>query len=181
MTIYTIHTVELYKKLTLEKRLVNDGKYFDDLTCDVFLPHYEWMANQMQLHGHKKSEDAKYPFWGWYKYSQKKVKPDLRCGGLQKRGMESVCLQLELPDEKVFLSNFDTWHYILNNHPIFPEDEEFDNQYQKYKSLPLEEQEIVKLQTWKKVFSDFGNSPIQATFWELCIDDVVNVNYFKAR
>ena len=181
MTIYTIHPIELYNKLTLEKRLVNDGKYFDDFTCDVFLPHYEWMANQMLLRGIKKSEDTKYPFWGWYKYSSKKAKPDLRNAGLHKRGTECVCLQLELPDEKILLSNFDTWHNILNNHPIFPEDEDFDNQYQKYESLPSKEQEFFKLQTWEKVFTDFADSPIQATFWELCIDDAVNVKYFKAR
>lgn len=184
MTLYTIHPSSLYEKLLAEKTLVNTGCFQDEVT-EHFLPYYEWMANQMVLHGLKRPENnlkevAKYPFWAWFKYSESKSRPDLRHAGHEKRGTECVCLELEISEDEVLLSNFDTWNCVLNNHPVFP-DEEWDKCYKEFKLLPAAEQESVKKLSWERIFSDLKGSPIQATFWKLELNTVREVHYFIAN
>ncbi|MCR4712913.1 MAG: DUF3841 domain-containing protein [Treponemataceae bacterium] len=180
MLLYTIQPVELYEKLLAEKTLVNTGNFFDDFTRETFVRSYDWMVCQIIARGIEKPENAKYPFWAWYKYSVEKAKPDLRHAGHAPRGTECVCLELVLPDNSVLLSNFDLWHFVLNNRPIFLE-ENWDQLCDEFDSFPLDKQEMVKQKSWETIFSDFDDSPIQATFWELCIEDIVNVKYFRAR
>ena len=184
MTLYTIHSSALYEILLAEKTLVNTGNYMDDV-AEAFLPYYEWMADQMVLYGLERPENnsgeaAKYPFWAWYKYSDSKTKPDLRHAGHAPRGTNCVCLELELPENDVLLSNFDSWNCVLNNHPVFPA-ETWDSDYENFKLLPVKEQELMKKKTWQSIFSDFLNNPVQATFWKLDLETIRDVRFFKAR
>ena len=125
-------------------------------------------------------DGAAYPFWGWYRYSSLMVKPDLRQGGHAPRGTSCICVELELPEDSVLLSNFDSWGCILSGYPVLPE-EEWDRYYDEFKALPPEEQQKVKLQTWEKIFSEFDDSPIQGVFWKLEMANVRNARFFKAK
>lgn len=49
------------------------------------------------------------PIWFWFS-----PKPDLRHRAHLPRGEQAVRLELELPRETVLLSDFDTWHCVLN-------------------------------------------------------------------
>lgn len=179
MILYSIQSAKLYEKLLMEKMLINSGDFLDDTTND-FARSYNWMAEQMEFHGLSKPAGAVYPFWGWYKYNLQKAKPDLRHAGHAPRGTRCVCLELELPDVAVLLSNFDTWHCILNDYPVLT-DEDWERQYNEFKSLQSEEQRKKKIKSWQQIFSDFGKSPVQAVFWKLEIDAVRTVRFFTAQ
>ena len=179
MILYTIQTAEMYEKLLKEKELTNNGEFLSDFGKD-FCCQYKWMAEQMKLRGIKQVLAAKYPFWAWYKYSTKKNKPDLRQAGHALRGTNCVCMELELAEDSVLLSNFDLWHCVLNDMPVFAEDE-WDDSYAAYKKQSSEEQARIKNQSWEKIFTDFSDSPVQATFWQLRLDDVKSVQFFTAR
>lgn len=179
MILYTIQSAKLYEKLLTKKRLINSGYFRDDITND-FARSYNWMAEQMELHGLSRPAGAVHPFWGWYKYNLQKAKPDLRHAGHAPRGTRCVCLELELPETVVLLSNFDTWHCVLNDYPVLS-NEDWERQYNKFKLLQPEEQRKKKIKSWQNIFSDFEGSPVQAVFWKLELDTVRTVRFFTAR
>ena len=179
MLLYTIQPETLYEKLLKEKELTNNGTFLSDFGKD-FCCKYEWITKQMRLHGIDQPHDAKYPFWAWYKYSSKKNKPDLRHAGHAIHGTKCVCLELAISDNDVLLSNFDLWHCVLNDMPVF-EEADWDSSYAAYKALSIKEQFIIKEKSWEKIFTDFYDSPIQATFWQLTFQNVREVRFFTAR
>lgn len=181
MIVYSIQSANMYELLLHDKHLINNGNIVDPFTIEYHFKFYTWMSTQMDIHGISRDKDkAKYPFWAWYKYSKNKQKPDLRHTGLAPKGTECVLLELEIPDKDVLLSNFDRWNCILNDYPIF-DDENWDAMYNKYKKLSIEDQQKVKEESWQSVFLDLKNGPIQATFWELNIDSVRSVKTFIAK
>ena len=179
MQLYTIQPENLYEKLLKEKEITNNGDFLSDFGKD-FSGQYKWMAEQMLLHGIKKTQGAKYPCWAWYKYSTKSNRPDLRHAGHAVRGTKCVCMELAIPDKAVLLSNFDLWHCVLNDMPVF-EEADWDSSYAAYKALSIKEQFKIKEKSWEKIFTDFYDSPIQATFWQLTFQNVREVRFFTAR
>jgi hypothetical protein len=102
-----------------------------------------------------------------------------------------VCLELELPDHEVLLSDEENWHIVLNNCFYSKADNEADdeNEWEWLHSLSPEKQEAEKRKSWEKVF---GIEPlnsgwsvqgrfVQATFWELRLSDVVSVRHFGKK
>ena len=60
------------------------------------------------------------------------------------------------------------------------------NEYEWFDSLSDEEKEIVKRKSWEQIFDvihEDGTTTmyIQATFWELRLEYVKNVRFFKGR
>lgn len=53
--------------------------------------------------------DGSYPVWLWTK------KPDLKAEGHFAKGTKAVCLTVEIPDEKVLLSDIFAWHCVLSD------------------------------------------------------------------
>lgn len=146
------------------------------------------------------------PIWAWYQWEGQRRKPDLRSSGHLPRDEQGVRLELEIAAERVLLSDFDLWHYVLN-YWYLPENEEAGEAFEKklaqcslsvYKcdhQNPLPHahyrQKIEK--SWEKVFDiDWSDrrhaiaSPprqksIQATLWEIRPADVVSAKEFTAR
>lgn len=90
-------------------------------------------------------------------------------------------LTIEIDANLVLLSDFDLWHYVLNNNYLptnFSENE---------KKVSRESREL----SWDKIFDlDFASPMIaesrskkiiQATFWELTAAQVVAIQPFIAR
>ena len=96
-----------------------------------------------------------------------------RYGG--ERGTPIVLLSIDVPDNRVLLSDFDMWHVILNDGylPLYGKDDIED---------PSEDE---KLKSWENVFcvdieTDWWNAPksTQATFWELKKEWVLKAEHF---
>lgn len=125
----------------------------------------------------------------WYKFDGKNKKPDIRKKECY-YNEDMVCLELELPDNKVLLSDEELWHCPLNNAPIILEedDEVWDRRYNWYQSLEQTTKQSEIEKTWAYCFDVSGQLKlytsglwIQATFWELCLADVKDVRYVKSR
>ena len=118
----------------------------------------------------------------------KHKKPDLRgerwCYG---PGEESyACIEFEVPDDQVLLSDFDVWHIVLCYSLIFESEEESNRQESYYDSLSPEAQKVYKEKNWERVFETTPldnhwikrGSWVQATVWELRKDMICDVRFF---
>jgi len=171
-----------------------------------FLVAYDWMVRQMEyrLAASRPSEESM-PIWGWRRLGDRR-KPDLRTSGHLPKGVRGVRVECRVENNQVLLSDFELWHYVLN-YWYLPKSEKDGESFDKklacaglsvydcshHKRLPdvTLHREVEK--SWERIFdlswSDPGNHIvpsekdrwIQATAWELLLDDVVESTEFVAR
>ncbi len=140
-----------------------------------FLSGYEWMRIQMNKHIGSVTPGNPYPLWAWYQ------------------------AKFEKDRSEVLLSDFELWHFVLNQSFLAKSMYKF-NQFEKrlyrgfgtsnFSKLPLAVQNEIK-ESWEKIFdlnfhakdidSPRANKQIQATFWELNMNEVIQVDRFTAR
>jgi hypothetical protein len=172
MILWTIQTEDVYQKL------LQDKIYYCDINKSIlceeesFRTAYGWMSNQMKI---KIPSNVKYPIWAWHSRDGKYKKPDLRQSGHAARGTKLVCIEIDVPDNEVLLSDFDKWHFVLNDFYCGDDEDLFYN-------LTEEQQKIEKEKSWNKIFDITEESEyIQATFWVLRLDQVRNVRHFISK
>ena len=132
---------------------------------------------------------VKYPVWAWYKQGGKRAKPDLRRErwGYGPGDEEYCCIEIDLPNEQVLLSDFDAWSIILNNGLLSESEEEDSLLDSQYDSMPSAQQQLFKRENWNRVFDltpvhcdwIIRGEWIQATFWVLKKEDVRSVVFFR--
>lgn len=140
-----------------------------------FLFAYDWMRNRMReripnFTGH-------YPVWAYVE------KPDLRRSGFGKKGQREVLLTLDVPDERVVLTDMDDWHYALNQWYLHLDDKDNsdDAMIDKYWDAPLTE----KVQSWNHMFHP-DRKRANEPYYQACIDrvyvhEVRSARHFTAR
>jgi hypothetical protein len=172
--------------------VLQDGKYQCDptlMSMPEFTDAYDWLAHQMANKIGLPPEGVRYPVWAWYSQNGKHKKPDLRTErwGYGPGDEDYVCLELEVPDDKVLLSDFDSWHAVLNGSWIADSEAEWDEMESKFDSMTGEEKRRFLTQNWERVFdtSPVNNdwmsrgSWVQATFWTLEREYVRKVRHFR--
>jgi len=91
-------------------------------------------------------------------------------------------------NEQVLLSDFHTWHFVLNGWPISDTEEEADRVdawletvtgEEKRAFLELNGERIFEIEPFDNGYTSRGDD-IQATFWELKKEYVVGVKHFTA-
>ena len=103
-------------------------------------------------------------------------------------GERFVCIELEIPDGLVLLSDFHMWHFVLNRWPISDTEEEANRLDKFLESAEQDKAEVFLRQNWERVFdiTPFENEwtsrgdYIQSTFWELKYEYVKKVRSFSA-
>ncbi|MBL8209865.1 MAG: DUF3841 domain-containing protein [Bryobacterales bacterium] len=96
---------------------------------------YQWMMGQMKqrISGY----GGGWPIWFWHT-----PKPDLRRSAHLPKGTRGVRLELEIPACRALLSDFESWHCVLNNgYLALSEDSDIDNPTQQQKEA-----------SWSRVF-----------------------------
>lgn len=191
MRLWTMQPVEVYDILMRDGIFIcNPAKVPEP----SFIDRYGWLVKKLNEKD-LKPVHVDYPIWSWYRFNGKEKKPDLRHSCYGCRGDKMVCIELDVPDEKVLLSDFDLWHFPLNDwwldncfHDGYGE-EEYDRNHEWFKSLYKEEQRKEKEKSWEQIFniepfeSDWisRGKYVQAVFWELKMEYVKKVQYFTAR
>ncbi len=188
MILWTIQSENVYN-LILEA-----GIYHCDKSSSVMGKHlgdsYEWLSEQMKERIGDPPTGVIYPVWGWYQWEGLRKKPDLRRERWSNgsKGERFVCMEIDIPDEKVLLSDFDQWSIVIIDGLISYSREEDDTLEQQYSLLSRQEKIRYKHENWERIFdltpmnNDWvikGDS-IQATFWELCREQVKDVRFFTA-
>jgi len=188
MKLWTIQPLSLYKQLQTKGILHCDGSLSEHLQSEAFVNAYSWLAEQMENRISPPPSGVKFPFWAWHTLNWRHKRPDLRCAEFRNFAEPMVCLELELPDHEVLLSDEENWHIVLNNSFYSNADNEADdeNEWEWLHSLSLEKQEVEKRKSWERVFDveplnsgwNIRGRFVQATFWELRLSDVVSVRHF---
>ena len=186
MILWTIQPERVYELVQRE------GVYRCDLRKsgmeDYADPQYNWLVEQMKKRIGPPPEGVKYPVWAWYQWRKGRKKPDLRWERwyCTPKGARFFRLEIEIPDDKVLLNDFDAWIIILND-GLISYDEEEDNKLDKiYASLPPEAKKKMRNKNWERVFDltpyntewMLRGECIQATFWELRKEQIRKVTMF---
>lgn len=194
-TIWTILPESTWLEFQKRKILIPEIKHVEQ----EFLEGYNWMKLWMnKLIGQPRIRMG-YPCWSWYQYlDSRRRRPDLRSSGFLPKNTIGYRVELNKSNKEILLSDFELWHYVLNKWYL-PESEEdamrFETENQsKYGDIDsqslfnLEKSKIVK--SWERIFDmnfcaenismPFEEKSIQATFWELKFEEIVNVDRFTA-
>lgn len=193
MILWTIQPIEVWDELNKKGYFVcnpEKADYISDKDWN-FKKSYDWLVMQMCQKIGGPPKGVSYPIWAWHTRDWQHKKPDLRNVGLGNKGEKSVCLEIEIPDNQVLLSDFDAWHFVLNDWYFdnSNSEEEWDRLHKKFDKLSFDKQKIVKENSWQKVFDirPYKNEwfqrgrYIQATFWVLYLSQVKDVRFFTAR
>ena len=188
MRVWTIQPLVLYNRLKEERILHCDLNLSDYKEEGQFVSAYDWMSDQMKKRIGQLPEGVRYPFWAWHTLNWENKKPDLRKTEFRSYSEASVCLELEIPENQVLLSDEENWHFVLNN--WFFSDSDNEEDYNKdegwFDALPQDVQQYEKKKSWEKIFNVAPSETkwhrcgcfIQATFWELRLEQIVAVRYF---
>jgi hypothetical protein len=189
MRLWTVQDKAAYDDLCKKGVLHCDKALVEWVKDDFFKRSYDWLVSEMRERIGESPDGVEYPIWAWYLLSGKNVKPDFRRMEFRNYEGEQYIIEVEIPDEDVLLSDEEMWHLILNDGYFakgagkIDGGTEFDEDDAWFDSLPPDEQECVKHESWKKVF-DKNCCPwdfVQETFWELRKDQVVSVRKFYGR
>ena len=187
MKLWTIQPWEVWELLQYtgiyqcDPTRVTMSAYFDE--------KYRCLNRKMTTRIGSPPQGVIYPVWAWYKQNGRHCKPDLRS---ERRGCGSenenyTCIELEVPENQVLLSDFDIWHIILNDGLISDSEEESQAQEALYNALSAAQKRAYKDKTWERVFdvSPLKNGWticgewVQATCWDLRREFILSVRFFR--
>ncbi len=187
--LWTIQPWEVWEEFQSKGILRGDGRRVDP----EFRFAYKWMMGQMK----KRLPDytGRYPIWVWCY-----PKPDLRRNGYLPAKRSGVRIECLIPQARVLLSDFDTWHCVLNPDYIGlsqGEEEvwqerllqmEWRNCFERYQKLPPNLKEWME-ESWERIF---GLEELNASKWtgpiryiqgvleEIYIGEVARIKIFTA-
>lgn len=132
-----------------------------DPDWDYFKEPYNWMREQMIARSILPPQDHQdiYPLWAWRdhvvafeEWARHKRRPKFW-------GPQNVLLEVDIPDNQVLLSDYELWHLVLNGSHATPEER-------------AEWPRLVLDLSWEDPYYRSANPLVQATFWELRMDQV---------
>ena len=203
MKCQSIITEEEYQELLKGELFTNDKKSLNEGTIDnetVWLIAYDWMADKLE----KKTgiRPYRWPRWVWIKWEGKEEHFNVgNCLSDSFTVGDFVLLTLDIPEERLLLSDFDLWHHPLNGWAAI-EDREEDNAFEQWREdnhLPwfiFDENEVkdcdknlvkkardIIIKSWDNIFdltkeNDFSRckneeKTIQGVCWEFYPEDVI--------
>ncbi len=190
MQLWTIHSLAVWEILQRDKVLRATREHvIQNWEGDFMLRPYDWLRERMVERVGTPPEPDIYPMWTYFQYwDAQQRRPDLRRIRHQyPRGKRQVLLELKVDEGRVLLSDHGDWHYVLNDY-YFPTSEADSDAFENA-NHPEEVARAMKLESWQKCLDlDFHepyvSSPrdekrIQATMWELRLEDVVRVRQFE--
>ena len=185
MRLWTIQPKSWYESLCADGIIHCDPAKAEMIAEGWFKKPYAWMAGQMRERIGPPPEGVIYPIWAWHTYQWEHRRPHSEEGYAEGYGEEPVCIEIEIPDGQVLLSDEENWCFVLNDsyYPDATCDEEYDREMAAYDALAPEEALRVKLASWQKVFNvdrldskwERRGCYIQGCFWELRLEQVIGV------
>lgn len=168
-TFWTIQTSSAWQKSKKSGVLVGARQY----VWEEFIKPYQWMMAQM--HKHLPNYTGEYPIWLWTK------RPDLRKSGHLPKGEVGVLLIVEIDNNRVLLSDFQAWHFVLSD-ATFTFEDSHDNPNTILNNIPKEE-------SWQSIFDfnllrnhpDWGEISYQGVSGAIQINEVKFIREFRAR
>lgn len=162
---------EVYRCCPKKSELLWDGQW-----DPMFLPAYQWMADRLEEVDPERP--CEFPVWGWHSIPTEDLFTTAREHGL-------TILTVDIPEEKVLLSDITAFDSVINNVPHLTQVQErswfsahgwdwrtaTDDQWEKFYAW-TDSMEAEKESTWEQIPGSRGMFT-QAVFWELRPDQVV--------
>lgn len=186
MRLWSIQPAEIADDVASGRRFVSDPKLADCYNLDEsFTSSYHWLISEMEQRI-PRPKDVEIPIWAWHTNYGAQLRPDRRRSMFKNYGHEDVIMELEVPEELVLLSDFDDWHCVLNNYPIFTAEEEalcesgdWPHGYDEEWELPLYDEQF-KLDSWRRVFRS-DSEFVQACFWAIEPEYLVRIHRLRRK
>lgn len=177
MRLWSIQNAAVCEQLERRSVIRADGRR----VWKDFRPAYQWLIGQMKQKIGLPPKGVTYPMWSWYELNGRRKRPDMRVytrGFCKQTGTPLVLITFEAPDDQVVLSDFNTWHFVLNDCYMFWEENPDYSEEEKENS-------------WENIF-DLTESywkpedreqklTIQATTWEIRKEWIKKVEHFRSR
>ena len=187
MTLWTMQPLQIWN-LIQETGVYRCDPAKSSMREAEFTSKYNWLIRQMKKRIGPPPQGVEYPVWAWHTQGWKHRKPDLRSErwGYGPGNEKYACIEFEIPDDQVLLSDFDAWCIILNDGLLNETEEESDRMDAYYDALPPDEQVAFKEGNWQGAFdiTHLDNDWIargrwiQATLWELRKAMIRDVRFF---
>lgn len=176
MIIWTIQPYEVYQEILTTGTFYCDPSLSTNLKDDAdFSRAYRWMIQQMIKKIGPSDQLNIYPIWAWYRsrdYTHQR--PDFRW---IRDYSDEVCIELDISDDKVLLSDFQGWHFILNDwyYSDAMNQDEWDRKDKWFDGLSAKQQQQEKEKSWQQIFDvtprygdwDANGEAVQACFWAI--------------
>ena len=198
MILWTIQTEEAWTQLEKCGRITGTIDHIDQ----SWISSYRWMTDRMKERvGNPPFENA-FPVWAWYQWENtERKRPDLRSAGHLPKHEKGVRIEFHCNQNATLLSDFELWHYVLNYWYLpssIADGERFEAELESkgmsfFKTKPLPDPRYHEniLRSWNRIFDLDWNEPdlasprnqkaIQATLWQLKMDQVRTYKHFKSR
>lgn len=184
MIIWTIQPYSVYQELVAKGHFYCDPNKSCNLKEPDFQAAYAWMIAQLKAKvGLPPNDQIQTPIWAWYRARAfSHTRPDFR---EHRDYADQVCLELELDDSQVLLSDFDSWHFVLGDSYFAPasNEQEWEELNAWFDGLTKKDQQAVKEASWQQIFDitpshdpwTLNGAYVQACFWQLELSQVRKV------
>lgn len=190
MLLWTIQPLEVLEILDTKGVFTCDetSKSFNNDLKDS----YDWLVKKMDEKGIVHPKELHYPIWAWHTMDWKHEKLDLTKDWYDEEGAKRVCLEIEIPDNEVLLSDFNLWHFVLNKSWIddSTNEVEYDKMHEEFDKLDRKTKNELTVKSWEKIFNvkpfiidnwiENGRF-VQAVFWTLKKEQVKDVRFFTCK
>ena len=132
-------------------------------------------------------EGVEYPVWAWHTWDFERKAPDPEDPSFLRRDSEKVLLTLDIPEDKIVLTDFDAWHGVMMNTYVSAAatEEEYNAVEEFLEDLDEEELERAIRDSWDNVFlTDRVETEclvrgryVQGTFWEILPEYVKHAEF----
>jgi len=183
MRLFTIQPFEVFNIIMQQGEFVCDETKSKNV--GDFKNAYDWLIAQMDKKNIPHPEGVNYPIWAWHTYDWKNEYPDTE----ELDEHECVCIELDVDDREVLLSDYNDWHYVLNNsyNDKSLSREEYEDEMKWYDNLTSDEKERIKVESWEQIFNltpintDWRTKAryIQATVWKIRKENIVSVTLLQ--
>lgn len=189
MLLWTIQPLEVVDILETKGIFTCDTRLSENF--EDFHDAYLWLVDEMDKRNIPHPTNLSLPLWAWHTRNYNHKKPDFRTIGLGCPGERCACIEFEIPDELVLLSDYNSWHYALNK--MWFDDSKNEEEWEKnqdwYDTLEPSIRNKMMVDSWQKIFDITpikdewvsNGAYVQAVFWELKKDMVKSIKYFTAR
>lgn len=182
MTLWTIQPDVVWDDWQARGVMSADLRYVDHSYREA----YRWMTREMRRRL-PSSKPRKSPLWAWYQYDGiARRRPDLRSSRHLPKGTHGVRIEFEATEDAVLLSDFELWHYVLNQWYLATSEEDD----RRFESRESPSRNLVRA-SWVRILDLEWSDPhiaaprdrksIQATLWSAPVDAVREVTEFVAR
>lgn len=172
MIIYTVQPINVWIHLKTHQHFDADIRKShliynrSKLDFKQALDAYMWLAKQYTL---KTSKPIKVPVWAWVKYNDQ---TDLFKANIPKYYDNQAMLKLDVPKDKLLLSDFDLWNLCLDYCYIGKDEQDMDAFYSHCDRLDKNAYDDAVMQSWQKIFDTQNSQSVQAILPHLELKDV---------